>query len=78
MKNHQVHFSSQDHIWGTPQYLFDGLSSEFGGFLLDVCATNENAKCPHYYTEVQDGLQQPWSPMNWMNPPLWEIHSQLD
>jgi phage N-6-adenine-methyltransferase len=69
MKNHKALFSSQDFTWGTPQYLFDSLSKEFGRFILDVCATDENAKCQRYYTELEDGLLQPWSHLNWMNPP---------
>ena len=46
--------------WGTPQDLFDRLSEEFGGFDLDVCANAENAKCPRYFTEKDDGLSQDW------------------
>jgi phage N-6-adenine-methyltransferase len=36
---------------------------------LDVCATDENAKCRKFYTRDQDGLRQRWSRSNWMNPP---------
>ena len=55
--------------WGTPQDLFDRLSKEFGGFDLDVCANAENAKCPRYFTEKDDGLSQDWKGYCWMNPP---------
>ena len=55
--------------WATPPELFDSLHLEFG-FTLDVCATEANAKCPHYFTEFQDGLTKSWSGFRcWMNPP---------
>lgn len=60
--------------WGTPQSLFDKLNAEFG-FVLDVCALPENAKCERYFTPDQDGLTQPWPAPRaynqsiWMNPP---------
>ena len=56
--------------WSTPQDLFDTLNEEFN-FSLDVCATDENAKCPWYITE--DALSKSWSARwaqnVWMNPP---------
>lgn len=61
-------FSSKTDEWETPQLLFDELNKEFD-FLLDVCATPENAKCKNFYTKEQNGLLQPWSLRNWMNPP---------
>jgi phage N-6-adenine-methyltransferase len=69
MINHETHFSSATPEWGTPQDFFDALDKEFGGFLLDVCATDDNAKCKKYYTVNSDGLAQAWSKRNWMNPP---------
>lgn len=60
--------------WATPQHLFDKLNAEFN-FVLDVCATQQNAKCEKYFTKEQDGLQQVWSLDGsyvfsvWMNPP---------
>jgi len=62
-------YSSASDDWATPQSLFDQLSAEFGGFLLDVCATKINAKCEHYFTRDIDGLSRPWAKRNWMNPP---------
>ena len=57
--NTDVMFSSATDEWGTPQDFFDKLDSEFH-FTLDVCATDENAKCPNYFTRAQDGLSHGW------------------
>ena len=55
--------------WGTPQDLFDELHDEFD-FTLDVAASDENAKCPRYFTKEDDGLAQDWSGERcFMNPP---------
>jgi phage N-6-adenine-methyltransferase len=45
------------------------MSTRFGGFTLDPCATVENAKCPNFYTQEQDGLRQRWTGRVWCNPP---------
>lgn len=66
--NTDVMFSSKTDMWATPQYFFDELNNEFG-FEIDVCATDENAKCGTYYTKEQDGLSMPWSGTCWCNPP---------
>lgn len=63
-----VHFSSETPEWSTPQDLFDELDAEFG-FTLDVCATHENHKCGAYFTAEDDGLEQNWTGVCWMNPP---------
>jgi site-specific DNA-methyltransferase (adenine-specific) len=49
--------------------LFADLNAEFGPFTLDACATPENAKCPAYFTKIDDGLKQPWTGRVWCNPP---------
>jgi phage N-6-adenine-methyltransferase len=58
--------------WATPQVLFDKLDAEFC-FRLDVCATDENAKCAIYWTKEDNGLEQSWTASAegsvWMNPP---------
>lgn len=54
--------------WATPQELFDKINKVFN-FTLDVCATDENAKCDKYYTKEIDGLSQEWTGTCWMNPP---------
>ncbi len=67
-RSHAVHFSSETDMWATPQALFDELHREFE-FTLDVCATTGNAKCPAFYDEATDGLEQDWMGTCWMNPP---------
>ena len=61
-------FTSQTDNWETPQALFDKLNDEFH-FGLDVCASLDNAKCKKFYTKEQDGLNQEWTGVCWMNPP---------
>lgn len=57
----------------TPDGLFAQLDAEFH-FTLDVAASLENAKCPKYFTEADNGLVQIWAPERcWMNPPYSEI-----
>lgn len=60
--------SSNTAEWATPQWLFDLLNDEFN-FDLDVCSTDENAKCKNHYTEEDDGLSKPWKGNVWCNPP---------
>ncbi len=55
--------------WRTPPELFASLDREFH-FTLDACATAENALCPRYFTEAENGLEQDWSDERvFMNPP---------
>lgn len=55
--------------WETPQAFFDMLDEEFR-FTVDVACLPETAKCPRYYTKLEDGLAQDWSrEVFWMNPP---------
>lgn len=63
-----VHFSSATDLHATPQDFFDKLNEEFH-FDLDVCATAENAKCAKFFTKDDDGLNQLWRGVCWMNPP---------
>jgi phage N-6-adenine-methyltransferase len=44
--------------WATPQPLFDRLNAEFR-FVLDVCATQGDTKCPSFY--AADALSLPWN-----------------
>jgi site-specific DNA-methyltransferase (adenine-specific) len=68
MSNLSVHFSSKTDLWATPQDFFDRYNAIYN-FTTDVCASDENAKCSHYYTVANDGLAQTWTGNCWMNPP---------
>jgi len=71
-----VHHSSEESTWETPQDLFDELDAEFK-FELDVCAEDETAKCPTYFTPNDDGLTQDWGGfVCWMNPPYGAVIDQ--
>lgn len=63
-----VHFSSKTGLWETPADFFNTANEEFH-FTLDVCALPENAKCRNFFTREEDGLQQKWEGVCWMNPP---------
>ena len=67
--NTKVLYSSKEEKWATPQDFFDKLNDEFH-FTLDAAASPDNAKCPVYFTEEQDGLAQSWEGHTvWCNPP---------
>lgn len=61
-------YSSKTCEWETPLGFFRRLDRLFH-FELDVCATPENAKCERFFTKEQDGLNQEWAGVCWMNPP---------
>lgn len=55
--------------YGTPWEFFLELDREFD-FTLDPCASPDNAKCPKFYTEADNGLEQDWGQERvFMNPP---------
>src|SRR5262245_47178396 len=69
-RTRKVYHLSQTDEWETPQWFFDELHTTFA-FTLDVAATPQNAKCPRYFTKVDDGLVQDWGrEICWMNPPF--------
>ena len=79
MKGQKTLFSHKSDEWETPQDFFDELDKEFH-FDIDVCATNENAKCAVYFglDNGMDGLTTPWEmPWGfarvWCNPPYSNI-----
>ncbi len=61
--------SSNTDDWATPSTFFYEIDKEFN-FTLDVCASNDNAKCYKWFTKERDGLRQYWGlDRCWMNPP---------
>ena len=57
-----------DDEYGTPQALFDHYDRIYH-FACDVCSTPQLAKCKKFYTLDEDGLQQEWIGVCWMNRP---------
>lgn len=76
-KNAALYSSSTDN-WSTPQDFYELICAEFG-FEVDVCAGDDNHKCPIYFTKQTNGLAQAWHKIRtalgliprafWMNPP---------
>ena len=56
--------------WFTPAWVFDGLGLTFD---LDVCAPTggaPNVPAHRWFTESDNGLEQPWLGLVWCNPPF--------
>lgn len=66
--NSELMFSSASAEWATPQDFFDKINNVFN-FDVDVCASEDNAKCEYFYTERLNGLSYVWRGVCWMNPP---------
>jgi phage N-6-adenine-methyltransferase len=63
-----VHFSSKTDLWSTPQDFFDKYDKIYK-FETDVCALPSNTKCKQFYSPENNGLNQNWKGVCWMNPP---------
>lgn len=74
----KILWSSAGDEWYTPQVVFDRLNAEFH-FTLDPCATDQNHKCPTYFTKENDGLQQSWAGHSvFVNPPYSDVKSWVE
>lgn len=61
----------------TPE-VFEPLDRRFR-FTIDVAASVENAKCPHYFDLSIDGLTQSWAGERvWCNPPYSNIRPWVE
>lgn len=66
---HKIHTSSKSAEWETPAAFFEKYNRIFN-FDVDVCATDDNALLPEYWTIADDALKQDWGArVCWMNPP---------
>lgn len=61
-------FATNSIEWATPDSVFAPLAKEFE-FTCDVAATKDNAKCATFFSKDNNGLQQQWTGVCWMNPP---------
>lgn len=69
----KVLYSHKSDEWETPQDFFDKLNETYH-FDLDVCATEQNAKCIRFFDSEQDGLKKSWGGATvWCNPPYSNI-----
>jgi phage N-6-adenine-methyltransferase len=69
-------FSSQRQDWTTPRSLFDQLDREFS-FEWDLAASSDNALCPSFFSQAENGLKQTWKGVCWLNPPYGDPASKL-
>lgn len=59
--------------WETPKDLFRKYDEKYH-FTIDVCASDQTAKCARYYTKEQNALAQDWNGERcWCNPPYGHI-----
>ncbi len=60
--------------YGTPPSLYARACMKYDIYpSLDVCATQENAKCKKFFTEKQDSLMYDWKETFFMNPPYSKV-----
>lgn len=60
----------------TPEEFFLAVVDRFGCFLWDLAADHLNTKCPQFYNEDMNSLNQDWSKLQgnlWLNPPYADI-----
>ena len=57
--------------WGTPDSIFNVLHEHFN-FALDLAASEDNTKCPLFFSAERSALERPWPHCitSWLNPPF--------
>jgi len=68
----EINPNNENDDFRTPRDLFSSLDDRFS-FTLDAAASHDNALCPDYFTEDDDGLKQKWSGVVWCNPPYSNV-----
>lgn len=70
---HLANIKIQDN-YGTPPSLYAQACQKYNIFpTLDVCATEQNAKCSKFITEKEDSLLFQWEETFFMNPPYSKV-----
>ena len=71
-----MHAGARDQSLATPWTWIERVEHALSWvFSLDVCAADDTAKAPRWFTEADDGLRQPWDGVCWCNPPFNDIGS---
>src|SRR6056297_1861634 len=65
-------FASGNQAWETPDDLFERVDEEFH-FTRDACASEQNTKCPLFWSEDNSCLDKTWDGVNWVNPPYKDM-----
>lgn len=64
-------FTSNKEDWETPHNFYDRLNAEYH-FEWDLVASDDNAKCEHYFTSEDNSLDKDWGKLSgnlFLNPP---------
>ena len=69
-------FASIKQDWTTPKSLFNKLNEEFK-FEWDLAADAQNALCEKFYSKENNGLNQKWDGVCWLNPPYGDKTSKM-
>lgn len=74
----KIHSISKNNLWETPLRELEYYSALLGVFpRLDVCATDSNAKCKEYLTEIDNALDKEWTVDFFCNPPYSQIEDWI-
>ena len=68
---------SERDFWATPDFIFNWLDDQFN-FDVDLAASENNHKCPFYFTEEHNALEREWGESwnisrGFLNPPYSDI-----
>ena len=64
-------FTSNKEDWETPRNFYDRLNAKYH-FNWDLAASDDNAKCEHYFICEDNSLEQDWGKLDgnlFLNPP---------